>query len=229
MGTSFGGLGQYGLTLLRLLSGITAPTGGSVVKRLVAPGVLVQPGMAILKIAQVERVRLQANVGEKDINDFYQKNPERFQQPEAVHVAHILIRLPENADAATKAKARADIDKAMAELKKKADFATVAKKYSQDNSAVNGGDLGFVSQGQGLPPAFEMAAFALQPGQTSAVVESPAGFHIIKVIERRPGRAIPLAEVKPQVAEFLTQEQMQAKTNAYVEKLKAKGKVEILI
>ena len=48
-------------------------------------------------------------------------------------------------------------------------------------------------------------------------------------MERRAGRAIPLAEVKPQVTDFLTQEQMQAKTAAYIEKLKAKGKVEILI
>ena len=101
------------------------------------------------------------NVGEKEINDFYQKNPDRFQQPEAVHAAHILIRVPENADEATKKKSRADIDKAMAELKKKgADFAAVAKQYSQDGSAVNGGDLGFVARGQTVP-AVRAAAFAL--------------------------------------------------------------------
>ncbi len=182
-----------------------------------------------MKLVETD-VKPGVNVGDKEIGEFYQKNPEKFQQPEAVHAAHILIRVPENADEATKKKARGDIDKAMAELKKKgADFAAVAKKYSQDASAVNGGDMGFVGKGQGLPPTFEMAVFALQPGQISAVVESPAGFHIIKAMERRPGRTIPLEEVKAQVGQFLTQEQMQEKTNAYIEKLKTKGKVEILI
>lgn len=169
------------------------------------------------------------NVGDKEIGEFYQKNPDRFQEPEAVHAAHILIRVPEKADEATKNKARADAGKALSELKRKgADFAAVAKKYSQDASAVNGGDLGFVAKGQTVP-AFEQAAFALQPGQVSAVVESPFGFHIIKVMEHRDGRKVPLEEVKAQVGQFLTQEQMQEKTNAYVEKLKAKGKVDILI
>jgi peptidyl-prolyl cis-trans isomerase C len=185
--------------------------------------------MLAMKLVDVE-IKPTVNIGEKEIGDFYQKNPDRFQQPEAVHVAHILLRVPENADAAAKAKAKADADKVAVELKKKgADFAALAKKYSQDNSAVNGGDLGFVGRGQGLPPAFEGAAFALQPGQISAIVETPVGFHIIKAMERRAGRTIPLEEVKAQVGQFLTQEQMQEKTAAYVEKLKAKGKVEILI
>jgi parvulin-like peptidyl-prolyl isomerase len=181
-----------------------------------------------MKLVETD-VKPTVTVGDKEINEFYQKNPERFQQPEAVHTAHILIRVPENADEATKKKARADADKAMADLRKKgADFGAVAKKYSQDSSAVNGGDLGFVARGQTVPQ-FEQAAFALQPNQVSAVVETPFGFHIIKAMERRPGRSVPLEEVKAQVGEFLTQEQMQQKTNAYIEKLKAKGKVEILI
>jgi parvulin-like peptidyl-prolyl isomerase len=175
-------------------------------------------------------VKPAVNVGDKEIGDFYQKNPDKFQQPEAVHTAHILLRVPENADDAAKQKARADAEKVLAETRKKgADFGALAKKYSQDNSAVNGGDLGFIAKGQGLPPAFEMAVFALQPGQVSAVVETPAGYHIIKAMEHRPGRSIPLAEVKAQVQQFLTQEQMQEKTGALVERLKAKGKVEILI
>jgi parvulin-like peptidyl-prolyl isomerase len=185
--------------------------------------------MLAMKLVDTD-VKPTVSVGDKEIAEFYQKNPDRFQQPEAVHVAHILLRVPENADAAAKAKAKADADKVALELRKKgADFAALAKRYSQDNSAVNGGDLGFVAKGQGLPPVFEGAAFALQPGQISAVVETPAGFHIIKAMERRAGRTIPLEEVKAQVGQFLTQEQMQEKTAALVEKLKSKGKVEILI
>ncbi|RPJ83859.1 MAG: peptidylprolyl isomerase, partial [Acidobacteria bacterium] len=184
--------------------------------------------MQAMKLVDSE-VKPTVTVGDKEIGEFYQKNPDRFQEPEAVHTAHILIRVPENADEAARTKARSDAGKVLAELKKKgADFAALAKKYSQDSSAVNGGDLGFVAKGQTVP-AFENAAFALQQNQVSAVVESPFGFHIIKAMERRPGRKVPLEEVKAQVGQFLTQEQMQEKTQAYVEKLKAKGKVEILI
>jgi peptidyl-prolyl cis-trans isomerase C len=184
--------------------------------------------MEAMKLVDTD-VKPSVTVGDKEINEFYQKNPERFQEPEAVHAAHILIRVPENADEAARTKARTDADKVLAELKKKgADFAALAKKYSQDSSAVNGGDLGFVAKGQTVP-AFENAAFALQQNQVSTVVESPFGFHIIKAMERRPGRKVPLEEVKAQVGQFLTQEQMQSKTQAYVEKLKSKGKVEILI
>ncbi len=75
--------------------------------------------------------------------------------------------------------------------------------------------MGFVPSGQ-TAPVFEQAAFALKPGQTSSVVESPFGFHIIKVVAHRDARTVPLLEVKPQVEQFLKQQQMQQRTAAYV-------------
>jgi peptidyl-prolyl cis-trans isomerase C len=168
-------------------------------------------------------------VTDADVQDFYAKNPEKFQEPEAIHAAHILIRTPEKADDAAKAKARNEAQGVLAQLKKGGDFAALAKQHSQDpGSAANGGDLGFVPRGQ-TPPVFEQAAFALKPGQTSSVVESPFGFHIIKVLAHRDARTVPLLEVKPQVEQFLKQQKMQERTAAYVDKLKAKGKVEILV
>jgi peptidyl-prolyl cis-trans isomerase C len=170
------------------------------------------------------------NVGDAEIERFYQQNPDKFQQPEAVHAAHTLIRAPEGADAAARQKARAEAQGVLTSAKKKgADFAALAKQHSQDQgSAVSGGDLGFVARGQTVP-AFEQAAFALKPGEISGVVESPFGFHVIKAFEHRPARTVPLAEVKPRLAEFLKQQQVQEKTNALVGQLKAKGKVQILI
>ncbi len=168
-------------------------------------------------------------VSDADASDFYTKNPDKFQEPEAVHAAHILIRTPENADEAAKKKVRSEAQAVLAQLKKGRDFAALAKQHSQDpGSAANGGDLGFVPRGQTVP-AFEQAAFALKPGQMSGIVESPFGLHIIKVIAHRDGRTVPLQEVKPQVEQFLRQQKLQAKTAALVEKLKAKAKIEILM
>ena len=185
--------------------------------------------MAAMKLVETAVVPT-VTVGDPEIEAFYKQNPDKFQEPEAVHAAHVLIRVPEGTDAAAKQKARAEAQGVLASARKKgADFAALAKQHSQDQaSAVNGGDLGFVARGQTVP-AFEQAAFALKPGELSGVVESPFGFHVIKAFEKRQARTVPLAEVKGQVGEFLKQQQVQEKTNALVGQLKAKGKVEILI
>jgi len=85
-------------------------------------------------------------------------------------------------DPAADAQAKAKAQDVLNQLNAGGDFATLAKKYSQDTTAANGGDLGFFSKGQ-MVKAFEDAAFALQPGQTSGLVKTQYGYHIIKVIE----------------------------------------------
>jgi peptidyl-prolyl cis-trans isomerase C len=184
--------------------------------------------MQAMKLVETE-IGPTVTVTDADVNDFYTKNPDKFQEPEAVHVAHILIRTPDGADDAAKKKARAEAQTVLAQLKKGGDFAALAKQHSQDpGSAANGGDLGFVPKGQTVP-AFEQAAFALKAGQISGIVESPFGFHIIKMFAHRDARTVPLQEVKPQVEQFLKQQKTQEKTSAFIEKLKAKAKVEVLI
>jgi peptidyl-prolyl cis-trans isomerase C len=109
-----------------------------------------------------------------------------------------------------------------------ADFAGLARTYSNDASRQHGGDLGFFPRGQ-MVPAFEAAAFALQPGQISDVVETPFGYHVIKVTGHRPAQVVPFGQVSAQIEEYLRQEQKQARTRAYVDQLKSKGRVEVLI
>jgi hypothetical protein len=101
-----------------------------------------------------------------------------------VHARHILLSLQADAPAAT----RDSVTRLAETLQQRAaageDFAALATQYSQDGSANQGGDLGFFGKGQMVGP-FEEAAFALQPGQISGVVETPFGLHIIKVEERQ--------------------------------------------
>jgi peptidyl-prolyl cis-trans isomerase C len=186
--------------------------------------------LLITKVLQAE-IEPKIAVGDKEVGDFYAKNQDKFAEGEAVHAAHILVRVPENADAKAKAAPR---DKAAAILKRvksgdPADFAKIATETSEDpGSAPNGGDLGFFAKGQ-MVPAFEAAAFALKPGAISDLVETPFGFHIIKVIEKRAPRTAALDTVKAQIKEFLVQQQRQERAQAFVEQLKGRGKVEILI
>jgi peptidyl-prolyl cis-trans isomerase C len=178
---------------------------------------------------------LQAELGAKtavtpaQLTEFYEKNPDQFQQGERVRASHILIAFPENADAAAKQAARVKAEAVLKDVKAGKDFATLAKANSQDpGSAANGGDLGFFQKGQMVPP-FDQAAFTLAPGEVSDLVETTFGYHIIKVAEKQAPRTVPLDDVRPQLQQFLENQNRQVQTQAFVESLKAKGKVEIFI
>ena len=165
----------------------------------------------------------------EQVTAFYTENPTEFQQGDRVHASHILIGVPDGADPATKQQALAKAAEVLREVKAGGDFAALAKHYSTDaGSAPGGGDLGFFERGQMVGP-FEQAAFALAPAQTSDLVESPFGYHIIKTIEKQAGRTIPIADVGPQIQQFLEGRNRAQQTEAFVGTLRAKGKVEILI
>ena len=170
-------------------------------------------------------VEPKAAVTETDIADFYKKNPQFFMQPEAMRASHILLKAdtPE-AKAAAKTKA----EDLLRQIKGGADFAALAKQHSNDGSAPNGGDLGFFPRGQMVKP-FEEAAFALKAGEISPLVETEFGYHIIKGAEHRDARTVPLAEVSDRIAQALRQQKQQQLAQEYVQSLKTKGKVEILM
>jgi peptidyl-prolyl cis-trans isomerase C len=184
-----------------------------------------------LEVAKVIDAEVNSKVAVQDpeVKTFYDQNLQRFKQGDSVHAAHILIGVPQNATAEAKAEARAKANLVLKTVKAGGDFATLARANSQDSgSAQNGGDLGFFPKGQ-MTPAFEEAAFKLKPGSTSNLVETPFGFHIIKVLERRAPRTAPFDEVSGQIKDFLTQGQREQKLEQFVESVKAKGKIEILV
>lgn len=163
-----------------------------------------------------------------EIKDFYDKNPDKFKQDEQVRASHILIHVDQHADAATKAKAKAQIVSILKQARGGADFAALARKYSQDGSAAQGGDLNYFSRGQ-MVPQFETAAFGLKVGQISDVVTTEFGYHIIKVTDHKPARTVPFEEAKPQIAQYLTGQKKQQHADAFIDSLKKKSKIEILI
>jgi peptidyl-prolyl cis-trans isomerase C len=184
--------------------------------------------MAIGKMIEAE-IATRAAVKPEQVQEFYEKNPDQFKQAERVRASHILITVPENADAAAKAQARTKAEQVLKDVQAGKDFAGLAKEHSQDpGSAVNGGDLGFFEQGQMVGP-FNEAAFSMQPGATSDLVETQFGYHIIRVAEKQAARTIPLEEVRPQVEQFLQNRNREEQTEAFVKGLRDKGKIEILI
>jgi peptidyl-prolyl cis-trans isomerase C len=184
--------------------------------------------LEVAKVIDAE-VTSKVAVPDTEVSTFYQQNLERFKQGDSVHASHILFGAPQDASPAQKSEAKAKAQAALKQIKGGADFATIARAQSQDpGSAQNGGDLGFFPKGQ-MNPQFEDAAFKLKVGGVSPVIETPFGFHVIKVHERRGPRTAPLTEVAGQIKDFLMQGQREQKLEQFVEQAKAKGKIEILI
>lgn len=211
------------------------PTEDAYKKALAAQGLTVDEltkqtkvSLQVQKVVEAE-VTSKVAVNDAEVNTFYQQNLDKFKQGETVHASHILIGVPQNATPAQKAAAKATAEKVLKELKAGGDFAKLAKENSQDpGSAPNGGDLGFFPKGQ-MDPAFEKAAFGLKPGATSGVVETQFGYHIIKVLERKPPHTATIAEVGPRIKDYLTQQQREQKLDAFVKEARSKAKIDILV
>jgi peptidyl-prolyl cis-trans isomerase C len=184
-------------------------------------------GIAIEQLVDKEIVQKIA-VSDKEIRTYYDSNLERFKQPEQVKASHILIKLDPEADKSAKAKARKEIETIQKKVKKGEDFEALAKEHSGCPSSEKGGDLGYFGRGNMVKP-FEDAAFALEPGQVSDIVETRFGYHLIKVTDKKPPATVSFDEVKESIGGHLKQQQVRIKVLAYVEELRDKAKVETFL
>jgi len=165
---------------------------------------------------------------DQDAKAFYDKNPERFKEGEKVRASHILIKVDQKATPEAKQKARAEIDSVLKQAKSGADFAKLAQEHSQDGSAAQGGDLGEFTREQ-MVPEFSKVAFELKPGQVSDVVETQFGYHIIKVAQHEPASTVPFEKVNAQIKQYLGGQAKQRHTETFIDGLKKKSKIEVLI
>ena len=167
------------------------------------------PEKVSLRYLQFDPARYEDQVGilgDEELERYYRRNLDRFEIKEQVKAAHILLRVPADADEATVEKRRALAEELLKQLNDGADFAQLAKTHSDDKSnAAQGGELGFFGRGV-MVPQFEEAAFKLNPGQLSPVVQTPFGFHIIKVEEHIQPGVQPLADAIDEVKTGLTLE-----------------------
>jgi peptidyl-prolyl cis-trans isomerase C len=167
------------------------------------------------------------SISDEEVEIFYEANMDQMQRPVAVHARHILIK-PESAKPEAQQAAKDEAGEILAEIRAGADFVELATERSQAPSAPQGGDLGYFGPGQMVEP-FEKAAFVLQPGETSDVVQTQFGYHVIKVEDRRGGDALPLEDVADKISAYLTQQRLQAEVETLVTTLRDEGDVEIFL
>ncbi len=185
----------------------------------------IERGLAIEKFITEQFVE-KVTVSDKEFRAYFDSNPNSFKQPEQVRASHILIKVDPQADESQRAEARKKIEEIQQKLQKGEDFATLAKELSQGPSNAKGGDLGYFRRGQMVKP-FEQAAFALRPGELSNLVETRFGYHLIKVIDKKPEKAIPYEDInKERLGQYLKDKKVDEEVGLYVKKLKEDAKVE---
>jgi len=155
----------------------------------------------------------------KDVVAFYLKNRDSFEEPESVRAAHIVKNVDERN---SEADARAAIEKAQGELANGRPFAEVADEMS--DCPGQGGDLGYFARGQ-MVPAFDDVVFALAPGQVSGIFRTEFGFHIAKVLARKPAGIRKLEEVQDRISEHLLAEKKQKRLHQFVDNLRARAAI----
>ena len=166
-------------------------------------------------LIDIDALRGKIVVPPADVERAYNEGIDQYTTPEQVRASHILFKTDGKDDAAVKAKA----EEVLKQAKSGADFAELAKKYSEDeSSAKNGGDLDYFSKGK-MVPEFDQVAFSLQPGQISDLVKSQFGYHIIKVVDKKPATTKTLAEVRQQITDQLAYERAQAQAADLADKL----------
>ena len=157
---------------------------------------------------------------------YYQKNLEKFTDPLEVKIQQIFFPLPPDApkDEATavQAEARAILEKA----RKGEDFTELAKNFSKGPEASEGGLLGWFKHKE-LLPELEEAGFKLKTGEISELIRSPAGFHIIRVLEKKGGEPRPFAEVQFKIREEMSQDEADKKFQEWLKDLRARAYIEI--
>ena len=165
------------------------------------------------------------DVTEAEAKAFYDGHPAYFTEPETIRASGILIKVDMKSDAAKKEEARKKLEDIQRREKKGEDFAILAKDFSQDASAAQGGDLGTIPRGR-MPKALDDAAFSLKPGEVSNVVETELGFHLIKVHEKKPEKVVPFKEAEEKIRQHLANQKLKQKVDEYLNEVKKTAKIE---
>jgi peptidyl-prolyl cis-trans isomerase C len=174
-----------------------------------------------------EEVISKINVTDSQAREYYEKNLAQFKTPEEVRARHILIKVDPSASVEDKKKAKERADGLLRKIRTGEDFSRLATEFSDDpGSKARGGDLGFFGKGKMVKP-FDEAAFKLKPGEVSEVVETPFGYHLIKVEEKKEEKVPPFESIRDKVKEKATEELKGEKIKEFLKQVMKEADIKI--
>ena len=172
-------------------------------------------------IKKLQEKEVKVTLTDKELEEYYNKNIQKFKKPESVRLKYIQIKFrPREPDFREKAKAKAN--EALSKLKAGKDFAEIAWSYSDDMSKIKGGDLGVIHKGR-LVPEIEKVAFSLEKGQMSGLIEDNYGFHIVLVEDKKPSTQLSFSEVKEKLRQELTDSYQTKNKEKLIKRLREKA------
>jgi peptidyl-prolyl cis-trans isomerase SurA len=181
----------------------------------------------LMRIKLIQReIKSRVTVSDEEIGAYYLKRREDYEGKETVRIKQILLPLPKEEDPAEKEKIRADAGTIHKRLLNGEPFDLLSKKYSQGSAANTGGDIGYIEKGMILHEVEEVA-FSLSLNQISGVIESPVGFHIITVIDRRGAGFKSIESVREEIRDKIDQEKMEKKFDEWMDTVRMKSHIEI--
>jgi peptidyl-prolyl cis-trans isomerase SurA len=171
-------------------------------------------------------LKVDSKAGDKELKDFYQQNIERYRINESYRPGHILFMIPKGATEEEIREIRKKSLKVLERIKNGEDFGEMALLYSQDMSAKDRGDLGFFKKGEILP-AIEKEALRLRVGEVGGIIRTDYGFHIIKLLDRKGGKAPSFEDIKEKIQEDYYDRETEKSYKQFISTLKDKAVIEI--
>jgi peptidyl-prolyl cis-trans isomerase C len=175
---------------------------------------------------------LKVEITDADVKKFYDENPNKFEKPETVHAAHILIGTTGPGGKALTEEQRKEklalAEKLLKRAKDGENFGALAAEFSDDPGSKNKGGEYTFPRGQ-MVAEFETVAFSQKTNQISDIVTTQFGYHIIKTLEKTPAKTVSFDEAQDDIRKFLEFQARQVQTPAYMEKQNAAAHVEILV
>ncbi|MCP4745323.1 MAG: hypothetical protein GY874_04150 [Desulfobacteraceae bacterium] len=163
-------------------------------------------------------------VRESEIRFYYKEHSDFFKREEQVRARHILVSLPENANGQQKENAFMRIRSIQDKIEKGSNFSILALERSNCPSRLRGGDLGFFSKDQVISPVSKQAFF-LQPGQTSKIVITRYGYHLVQVVDRRPASPMAYKDTRKKIERTLRRNKEVAAARTYLSRLKKNASI----
>lgn len=171
-------------------------------------------------------IKAKVAISDQEIGDYYKKHRAEYEGTEAVRIFQVLLIVPTEADKATKEKIRQEAVVIRKRAAEGEPLEMIIGSYSQRASAIQAADIGFIERGVAIPEV-EKEAFSLSINQISSVIESPLGFHILKVMDKKGSGVKPMEMIREEIKMKLEEEKIEKKYDEWIAALRKKSHIEI--